>query len=274
MATHFIVAPVSSPRPTLRAVVAVNERSIRQSMMQTLAGDRSIQMIKECASGAAARYAIALEKPDIVFVDVDLPDMSGFDVVRSSGNIPAVVFLGSMGHDAAQAFEFRAIDYLVKPFSQERMLEALSRAKEAVESGAGEHFSRSARAPRLEESSPQRQPAYLERITLKSGNSHLVQKIQSIPCFTAAANYVTVHFNGKGFRIRVSIGSLEKQLDPQQFVRIHRCAIINLDFLKEFRLRGRGGYLVTMSDGKELSMSRRYTGRFLKTISSLKYRTQ
>lgn len=257
----------------LRAVIAVNERSIRQAMMLALSGDRSIHTIKECADGAAARHAIAQERPDILFVDVDLPDISGFEVVRLSGNIPAVIFVGTTGHHAAQAFEFRATDYLVKPFSQERMLEALGRAKEAVESGAADHFNRNVRAPRASESSMHRQPAaYLERITLKSGNSHLVQKIQSIPCFTAAANYVNVHFNGNAFRIRVSIGSLEKQLDPQQFVRIHRCAIINLEFLKEFRLRGRGGYLVTMTDGKELNMSRRYAGRFLKTLSSLKYR--
>jgi two-component system, LytTR family, response regulator len=259
----------------LHAVIAVNERSIRQAIMQTLSSDPSIQTIKECADGASARHAMAIEKPDMLFVDVELPDISGFDVVRASGSIPAVVFLGNMGHHAAQAFEFRAIDYLVKPFSQERLLEALRRAKEAIESGAADHLTRSVRVPRASESSTHKQPvACLERITLKSGNSHLVQKIQSIPCFTAAANYVTVHFNGKEFRVRVSIGSLEKQLDPRQFVRIHRCAIINLEFLKEFRLRGRGGYLVSMMDGKELHMSRRYTARFLASLSSLKYRMQ
>ena len=275
MATHFIVTPVASPGIMLRAVVAATEPSTRRAILHVLANDPAIHLVKECGDAASARQAIVQERPEILFVDVDLPDASGFELVRSSSSVPAVIFLGTLGHHAAQAFEVRAVDYLVQPFSQERLLEALRRAKLKVQSGIDEHRSLSARPySERRRDAPQLNGGFLERITLKSGNTRLVHKIESIEYFTAAANYILVSVNSETFRIRARMGEFEKRLDPRQFLRIHRGTIINLEFLREFRLRTRGGYIVKMSSGKELQLSRRYSRKFLEALSSLKYGMQ
>jgi len=271
MATHFIVNPISPVRPALRAVVADSERSARQAVTRILASDESIQLVSQCVDGKSAREAIAQHKPDVLFVDVELPDISGFDLVRSIGTIPAVVFVSSLVRHAAQAFDAHAVDFLIKPFANERVLEALMRAKLSLQRGP-----RSVIVPEqpflaVEAGEAQSRSRFLDRITLRSGNVYVVKRLEVIECLTAAANYVVVHCQSESFRIRLSMNDLQKQLDPRQFLRIHRSAIINVDYLREFGPGPRGGYFVKLADGKELKMGRKYWPQFRETLTALRY---
>jgi two-component system LytT family response regulator len=260
----------------LTAVIAVPQPSTRKAIMQVLTNDPSIRLVRECTTGALARQAIAEEEPNLLFVEAELPDISGFDLVQTSGKVPAVVFIGRLGHHAARAFEVRAVDYIVRPVSLHRLEEALERAKLRVLTGMRDSFTRNDRPaqsqPKAEE--PEVASGFLERMMLKSGNSRIVQKIHVVECFTAAANYVFVHVNSDTFRIRATMNQLEKRLNPQQFIRVHRSAIINLDFVTEFRMRRTGDYVITVNGARELNMSRNYSRQFLDMLSALKFEPQ
>jgi len=235
--------------------------------------DDTVEVVSECTNGRDALTAIADLGPDMLFVDVQLPGVAGFDVVESSGNIPAVVFTSALDRYAARAFDAHAADYVIKPFQQERIQQAVERAKERVQmqrsrilfSAPVEHWNgfESPVAPSA--------PRYVERLALRNGDRIFFQKVQQVDCFSSAANYVIVHCGPQSHRMRETMNHLERQLDPKQFVRIHRCTIINIECLREFRPLPHGDYMVKLIDGKELTMSRNYRQNFRSALSALKY---
>ena len=270
MATNSIYAAALA-QSRFRALIADDQRSAREAISRVLEDDDSIEIVSECVNGQEALAAIEQLSPDMLFVDVQLPDVPGFQVVESSsGKIPAVVFTSALDRYAARAFDAHAADYVVKPFHEERLLQAVERAKLRVEmersrgvasgthSGANSHAAADV-------------PKYVERLALRNGDRIFFQKVGLVDSFTSAANYVHVHCGSTSHRMRSTMNELERKLDPRQFVRIHRCTIINIECLREFRPLPHGDYLVKLLDGKELIMSRNYRQHFRAALSALSY---
>jgi len=172
---------------------------------------------------------------------------------------------------AARAFDAQAADYVVKPFHDERLLQAVERAKLRVQMERS-RISVPAIANPGPVHAPNQEPArYLERLALRNGDRIFFQKVQQVDSFTSAANYVQVHCGSQEHRMRSTMNHLEQKLDPKQFVRIHRCTIINIECLREFRPLPHGDYMVKLVDGKELTMSRNYRQQFRKALTALSY---
>lgn len=277
MATNSVHTAAPLERSRFRALIADNQLSARQAISRVLEDDESIEIVSECSTGSETLAAIERHSPDMLFVDVQLPDVHGFQIAESSsGKIPAVVFVSALDRFAARAFDADAADYVIKPFQDHRLLQAIERAKLRVRmersgvilpkaADAASNGSHSAVLP-VKES-----PKYLERLALRNGDRIFFQKVQNVDSFTSAANYVNVHWGPQQHRMRSTMGELERKLDPRYFVRIHRCTIINIECLKEFRPLPHGDYLVKLVDGKELTMSRNYRQRFRQALSTLSY---
>ena len=273
MATATIRPSTAPAGSKFRALIADDQSASREAISRVLQQDQTVEVVSECTNGNDALAAIAHLGPDMLFVDVQLPGVPGFDVVESSGNIPAVVFTSALDRYAARAFDAHAADYVLKPFQQERLQQAVERAKERVQmqrnrilfSPEVEHWNG------VESPVAQSSPKYLERLALRNGDRIFFQKVQQVDCFTSAANYVNVHCGPQSYRMRATMNHLEWQLDPKQFVRIHRCTIINIECLREFRALPHGDYMVRLTDGKELTMSRNYRQNFRSALSALRY---
>jgi two-component system LytT family response regulator len=273
MATNSIhAAAIAQSR--YRALIADDQHSAREAISRVLGEDESIDIVSECANGNEALAAIEEHAPDMLFVDVQLPDVPGFQVVESSnGKIPAVVFTSDLDRYAARAFDAQAADYVIKPFHDQRLLQAVERAKMRVQmernrivlpdkelSPNGSSFSDGQDGAR-----------YLERLALRNGNRIFFQKVQLVDSFTSDANYVCVHCGTAEHRMRSTMNELERKLDPKQFVRIHRCTMINIECLREFRPLPHGDYSVKLTNGRELTMSRNYRQHFREALSALSY---
>ncbi|HWC19150.1 MAG TPA: LytTR family DNA-binding domain-containing protein [Terriglobales bacterium] len=273
MATNSIHA-ATLEQSRFRALIADNQLSARQAISRVLEHDESIEIVSECSTGNEALAAIERHAPDMLFVDVQLPDVHGFQIVESSsGKIPAVVFVSALDRFAARAFDAQAADYVVKPFQDHRLLQAIERAKLRVQMernrlAVANFGPQGTSIPRYQ---GQETPKYLERLALRNGDRIFFQKVQNVDCFTSAANYVHVHCGTQEHRMRSTMNELERQLDPRQFVRIHRCTIINIECLREFRPLPHGDYMVKLNDGKELTMSRNYRQQFRQALSALSY---
>jgi len=270
MATEFNTAAYIATK--FRALIADDQRSSREAITRLLQEDDSIEIVEKCVNGREALEAIDRHSPDMVFLDVHLPELAGFQVVQSSGGkVPAVVFLSALDRYAAQAFEADAADYILKPFQDERLLQAVARAKLRVQMERGKMLTTN--EPISPGAAPEQIPAqetqYAERLAVRSAGRIFFQKVQQVDCFTAAANYIQVHTGAQIHRIRCTMNHLEARLDPRRFARIHRCTVINLDRLKDIRPLPHGDYIVTLLDGKEFTLSRNYRPKFRKLLSSL-----
>ena len=273
MATNSIHS-TTLDQSRFRALIADNQPSARQAISRVLEHDDSIEIVSECSTGNETLAAIERHSPDMLFVDVQLPDVHGFQIVESSsGKIPAVVFMSALDRFAARAFDAQAADYVVKPFQDHRLLQAIERAKLRVQMERNRLSmpNPGSQAANLSRFQGQENPKYLERLALRNGDRIFFQKVQNVDCFTSAANYVQVHCGTQQHRMRSTMTDLERQLDPRQFVRIHRCTIINIECLREFRPLPHGDYMVKLNDGKELTMSRNYRHQFRQALSALSY---
>lgn len=271
MATDSIHAAAFA-QSRFRALIADDQPSAREAISRLLEDDDSIEIVSECADGKEALAAIAEYAPDMLFVDVQLPEVHGFQVVESSREkIPAVVFMSALERYAARAFDAHAADYVVKPFHDERLLQAVERAKLRVQMERSRVVLPDAVKRPLEVVPNHEPPKHLERLALRNGDRIFFQKVQLVDSFTSAANYVQVHCGTQTHRMRSTMNDLERKLDSRQFVRIHRCTIINIECLREFRPLPHGDYMVKLVDGKELTMSRNYRQQFRRALAALSY---
>lgn len=275
MATDSIHAAAFS-QSRFRALIADDQPATREAISRVLGDDGSVEIVSECTNGHDALAAIEQHAPDMLFVDVQLPDVPGFQLVESSsGKVPAVVFMSAQDQYAARAFDAHAADYVVKPFHDQRLLQALERAKARVQM----ERTRASIPGNLElvgEAAPafpanRQEPKYLDRLALRHGDRIFFQKVQLVDCFTSDANYVRVHCGLATYRMRCTMNQLEHQLNPRQFVRIHRCTIINLESLREYRPLPHGDYMVKLTTSRELTMSRNYRQQFRRALAALSY---
>ncbi len=251
----------------IRALVVDDEPLAREMIREMLENDSEVEIVGECANGREAVEAIQSSTPDLVFLDIQMPELGGFEVLESLDPkiTPYVIFVTAYDQYAVRAFEVHALDYLLKPFDRERFEAAFQRAKEQIK------LDRTSRRDQdiialLEELKAG--PRYLERLVIKNGGRVFFLHVQDVYCIEAEGNYVRVYDNQKGYLLRETISSLEEQLDPKQFLRIHRSAIVKIDRIKEMQPWFHGEYRIIMENGKQLALSRNYRANLQEAVGN------
>jgi two-component system, LytTR family, response regulator len=232
---------VQAGHAKIRAVVVDDEPLARSSLKVLLRRDPDVELVAECKSGVEALAEIRRSKPQLVFLDVQMPECDGFDVLEQLGSeMPlALVFVTAHDQYALKAFEAGALDYLLKPFDNARFERALNRAKQKIEQGK--------EAPRK-----------IERLAIKNAGQVLFQKISEIDWIEAADYYVCLHVGTRTHLLRRSMADLDQELEQATFCRIHRSAIVNLERVRQLEISEDGGTNVVLSSGTKLPLSRRY----------------
>ncbi|WP_224367821.1 LytR/AlgR family response regulator transcription factor [Hyalangium versicolor] len=255
----------------IRVLVVDDERIARQNLMALLSKDPEVEVVGECATGAQAVEALRRSPPEVLFLDVELAGTDGFHVLREARpERLAVIFVTAYDAYALKAFEARALDYLLKPFDDERFGRVLARAKEHVRGGRiqtlASHLAGlmgpSSPPPSPLSAAPAPPPAhYLERLALKDIGRVTFLAVDEVDWLKAEDYYVQVHAGEQTHLVRQSLRELEMQLDPRQFVRIHRSVIVNVQRVKELRPLVHGEYQVILRNGTHLKLSRSYRER-------------
>lgn len=241
------------PAPTsMKALVVDDEPLARENLRVLLAADPEVELVGE-GSGPAAVAMIARFRPDILFLDVRMPDIDGFALLDLVGpeTVPALVFVTAFDRYAVQAFEVQALDYLLKPYTDARFEAALARAKARVLAHRQAGLADAGTGPQ-----PQAQPRYRTRFLVPGRDKSLVVEAGDIDCVRAADYYVVLQCGGASHLLRESMDEMERQLDPEQFVRVHRGAIVNLARVREVHPLFRGGCELKLADGTVLKLSR------------------
>ena len=243
----------------LRTLIVDDEPLARRNIRLLLEKDPQIEILDECRNGREAIKAINTLSPDLIFLDIQMPEIDGFDVLARVGpeHIQAIIFVTAFDQYALKAFDVHALDYLLKPFDDERFAQALRRAKAQIEAQEMNRLSKRLLAL-LEERESQRksQTTHLSRLMLKVSGRVVLLKVDEIDFIEADGNYAKLHVGRKAHLLREKMHDLEGQLDPAKFVRIHRSIIVNLDRIKEMHPHFNGDYIVVLEDGRELRLSR------------------
>ena len=228
----------------MRVLIVDDEEPARRKIRRLLSGETDVEIIGEAATGTEAIAAIRQLSPDLVFLDVQMPPPDGFGVIDALGrdNAPDVIFVTAFDEHALRAFEVRALDYLLKPVTAARFREALERARERTSRPAAT-------------ASPLRP---LARILVRDDTKAFLLSLDRVDRIEADGNYVRLHSGGKSFTVRMTIGALATRLDTDKFLRISRSAIVRLDAIKELHPWFHGDYHVVMTDGAQLTWTRRY----------------
>jgi two-component system, LytTR family, response regulator len=242
---------------TLRVVIADDELLARQRIEDLLAKDPSVSIVATAASGPAVVEAIRKSAPDLVFLDVQMPGMTGFEVVAAIGaeKMPVTIFVTAFDQFALKAFEVAAIDYLVKPFDDERFAQALARGRKTIELREVERITKQL-VTLLHASSAPPKRQYLDRIPVEQRGQMRVVPVSKIDYITASGSYAELHVADKTFAVRERMQTLEEKLDPAIFFRLHRSAIARLDRIDALLRAPGGDYAVRLKDGTELPLSR------------------
>lgn len=251
----------------IRALVVDDEPLARDMIREMLEADSEVEIVAECANGREAVEAIKSLTPDVLFLDIQMPELGGFEVLESleAGATPYIIFVTAYDQYAVRAFEVHALDYLLKPFDRERFDAAWQRVKSQVTEDLSRERDRDILALLEELKSG---PRHLERLVIKTGGRVFFLNVQDIYCIEAEGNYVRVYDNQKAYLLRETISNLEEQLDPRQFRRIHRSAIVKIDRIKEMQPWFHGEYRVIMENGKQLTLTRNYRSNFQGAIGN------
>ena len=231
----------------LKTVIADDEAPARRRLLELLSREADVEVVGECACGEDAVDQVRRKRPDLLFLDVQMPEKDGFGVVDTIGpeRMPVTVFVTAYDRFAIRAFEAQALDYLLKPYSDERFETALGRARRTV------HARRAAAMADQETKG-------LERIVLKSTGRVRFVDVADIDWIEAAGVYVNLHVGGATHLHRATLGGLLEQLDPRKFVRVHRSTAVNSERIREMRPLSHGDYQVVLDGGVELRLSRSY----------------
>lgn len=252
---------------TIRAVVVDDEPLARERIRTLLADEPDVEVVDECRDGVEAVEAIEEHDPDLVFLDVQMPEVDGFEVLEAVGieRAPVVVFVTAHDEYAIRAFDVHALDYLLKPFDGERFRRALDRARAEL---AGEPALDRDRLSGLIESLRDER-GHLERIAVKTTSRVVFLSVDEIDWIGAAGNYVELHVGEQIHLLRDSLKAMEGKLDPATFVRVHRSHIVNLDRVRTMEPWFHGEYVLVLEDGTELRASRTYSDRLRKLLDNV-----
>jgi len=240
----------------LNTLIVDDEPLAREGLRMLLAEDPDIGEIREAKDGREAVAAIRELRPDLVFLDVQMPEMDGFSVVEAidAEPMPAVVFVTAHDRYALEAFEVNAIDYLLKPVTRERFAQALAKAKARLLQPAREE-SRQILSLLETLATPRRQ---LKRLAVRTAGKTLFVDIDDVDWIEAAENYVRLHVGRASHLVHVALSTLEKSLDPETFLRIHRSILVNVGRIKELEPSVHGEYVVTLENDVRLRSGRTY----------------
>jgi two-component system, LytTR family, response regulator len=257
--------------PLLRVAVADDEPTARATLRLLLSHHPDIEVMAECADGAATVAAVRERRPQLLFLDVQMPEMDGFAVLAELApeETPAVVFVTAYDEHALRAFEVRALDYLLKPFSDDRFERALKRARQEIAQHGLAELARRIRG--LVEGGPPTAPptqgSGVERLLLSGTGRTLVVKVEEIDWIEAADYCVRLHVGKRAHLLRRPLAELEAELDPARFVRIHRSTIVNIERVRQIRPQLKGDALVDLADGTELRVSRSFRSDLLAALA-------
>ncbi|MEX0900598.1 MAG: LytTR family DNA-binding domain-containing protein [Gammaproteobacteria bacterium] len=240
----------------IRVFIADDERHARNGIVSLLAAEGDVEVVGHASNGMHAIAGIRQQRPDLVFLDVEMPGKSGIEVVAEVGpdEMPMVIFITAFDQYAVAAFEANAIDYVLKPFSDERFHEAFARARERLDLPATRGFTE--RLKRMLDTVGEQQRG-ISRFTVRTGDVLSVFKIDDIDWIEADVYYAKLHIGEAVHLIRESLRALEGMLPPDRFVRIHRGTIVNLDRIVALEPMFKGDFSVILADGTRLRMSRR-----------------
>jgi two-component system, LytTR family, response regulator len=259
----------------MRIVIADDEPLARQRIRSLLEDCEDIEIAAEARNGAEAVDVILRERPDVVLLDVKMPELDGFEVIQAleamneteddagaAGPLPAIIFVTAFGEFAVKAFEVRALDYLLKPFDRARLDRALENAAARRTARSPEGKPSWSLDPQLRDllAMLRTQERRNERFLIRSGHRMYFVLASDIEWADAAGNYVRLHANGRAHLYRDTMKALEQRLDSNRFVRIHRSAIVNIDRVAQIEPYVHGEYVVTMRDGTRLTSSRAHSG--------------
>lgn len=252
----------------IRTLIVDDEPLAREGVRMLLADDPEIAIAGECGNGSAAVKSIVTLEPDLVFLDVQMPEMNGFDVLEQLGAdaAPAIIFVTAFDKYAVQAFEVHAVDYLLKPFTRERFFKALGKAKTQIRD-QGDDESRERLQGLIEGLAPRER--YLERIVVKSPGRIFFLDVAQIDWIEAADTYVRIHVGRDSHLVRGTMNRLETRLDPNRFLRVHRSTILNLKRVKELHPLFHGEYAITLYDGTQISSGRSYRNKLQRLLENL-----
>jgi two-component system LytT family response regulator len=239
---------------TLNALIVDDEPLARKALLRLLKIERDINVIGQCGDGESAVDAIRRAQPDLVFLDVQMPEMDGFRVVETIGvnQMPVTIFVTAFDRYAINAFDANAVDYLLKPFAADRLSRALARARDRY---LGRQNQESAQ--RLFSLLGSRyQSDYAQRLTVSTGGRILFVSVCDIDWIEAEGNYARLHVSCQAYDVRETLQALMEKLDPREFVRIHRSTIVNVQRIREVQPWFQGSHIVLLQTGEELRMSR------------------
>ena len=241
----------------IRTLIVDDEPLGRERIRTLLGDDAEVEVVGECSNGKQAVAAIERTRPDLVYLDVQMPEMDGFAVLDAVAGewMPAIIFVTAYDRYAVQAFEVHALDYLLKSFDRERFQGALQRAKEQIRRSQEGLWNE--RLTGLLEDLQARQTR-LTRFVIRSAGRIFFLRVEEIDWLEAAGNYVRIHVGRESHLVRETLQSVEGRLDPAKFLRVHRSTVVNFDRIKEMQPLFHGDYVVRLRDGTELTLSRNY----------------
>jgi two-component system LytT family response regulator len=262
--SHLSLEELMTPQKKINTLIVDDEPLARRNIRLLLKDDAEIEIVGEAGNGRDALALIKKCSPDLIFLDIQMPELDGFEVLEriEAERLPAIVFVTAFDQYALKAFEFHALDYLLKPFDDERFEQALRQAK--IQAGQRELKDLSQRLVALlaehgnreGNASDARRPQYLSRLLIKTAGRVFFLKTDEIDYVQAEDYYVRVQVGRKGHLLRETMNEMEAKLDPQKFLRIHRSTIVNIERIRELQQHFNGEYIVVLHDGSEHKLSR------------------
>ncbi len=259
----------------IRTLIVDDEPIARRRLHRLLRDHQDVEIAGDCATGEEAVQAITTETPDLVFLDVQMPGVDGFEVLRRLNGtpLPAIVFVTAFDQYAIDAFNVHALDYLLKPFSAERLEAALTRVREDLVGKAVQQARQllglleDTNGPGSRSTGLQGERAgRIDRLLVKEDGRMIFLRATQIDWIEADGNYMKLHVSGETYTIRDTIGRLEQVLDPAVFLRVHRSSIVNLDSVRELHPWFAGDYMLFMKDGSEVKLSRTYRDHLMQRL--------
>jgi two-component system LytT family response regulator len=254
--------------PEIRVIVADDELSVRHRLRSLLSTEAGVEIVAECADALHTIAAVRAQQPDLLLLDIEMQDADGFQVLNSISrdHMPIVIFTSAHDQHATRAFEAHALDYLLKPFDQHRLHNAIERARAELLKTQDRHLTRRI----LDLLAGARIGSKADRrLVIKTQGRVVLVDMDEIEWVEAAGNYVELKTCGGCYLIRDGIARFSEKLDASQFARIHRSVIVNLRRIKELQPCNRGEYMVVLKDGKQLSCSRSYRAKLQQLIAAL-----
>lgn len=237
----------------IRAVVVDDEKLARDLIREYLASHGIVEVVGECGDPKEAVELVDSVKPDLLFLDIQMPGVDGFGVLEALSHVPVVIFSTAYDRYAIKAFEVSAVDYLLKPYTQERFDRAVARALKDLDRRA-EPGAWTDRIQRLLEDFKREKP--LERVLVRQAGRIVILSVSEIDWAEAMDDYVGLHAGEETYLVKVTMSSLERRLEPRQFVRVHRSTLVNLAAVEEIYEWSQGRYRLVLKTGKELALSR------------------